>query len=172
MDLHSKERFYKDLTLSDIDVVQLLIEYRHKYDKYSGFSSNNFYLEAGEVADVNQEVIATYASLDKLIAQCKLNKEQMKILEMIELGYELKEIATELGYAHSKNVRKRLGTILKNIVQMNERNWRKVIYVQKLELKTKQCSKCKEDLPATDEFYRPHPITKDGFQSQCKKCEK
>lgn len=172
MDLHSKEMFYKDLTLSDIDVVQLLIEYRHKYDKYSGFSSNNFYLEAGEVADLNQEVVVTYASLDKLIAQCQFSKEQMTILELIEQGYELKEIASVLKYAHSKNVRKRLNTILKSIVQMNERNWRKVVYIQKLELRTKKCSKCKENLPATDEFYRPHTITKGGFQSQCKECEK
>lgn len=171
VDLHSKEMFYKDLTFSDVDVVQLLIEYRHKYDKYSGHEMNFMYYEAGEVADVNQEAIATYASLDVLIKQCGFSKEQHKILTMIEHGYVMKEIADELGLKHEDNIRQRLNKIVRDVVKMNERNWRKSIYTHKLELKSKACSKCKEALPATDEFFRGHTITKDGFQSSCRKCE-
>lgn len=172
VDLHSKEMFYKDLTLSDIDVVQLLIEYRYKYDKYSGFNTNNFYLEAGEIADLNQEVVATYASLDVLIAGRNFNKEQMKILEMIEHGYVMKEIAEALGLSHEDNIRQRLNKMIRDIANANERNWRKTTYVHMLDLKTKRCNKCKEDLPATNEFFSDKSDSSDGLHPYCKKCRK
>ena len=170
VDLHSKELLYKNMFLSDIEVVQLLIEYRYKYDGNFQITPNNMFSEAGEITQVNHEAIVTYASLDNLINSCNFNKEQLKIIEMIEQGNELKEIANELGFSHSKNVRKRLNTILKDIVQMNDREWRKVVYVDKLELKTKRCSKCKEDLPATDEFFSPSNQNSDGYFNYCKQC--
>jgi len=172
VDLHGKERFYQDLTLSDIDVLQLLIEYRYKYDKYVGHETNNMFTEAGDVVDVNVEVIATYASLDQLIKQCKFNKEQMKILEMIEQGYVMKEIADELKLRSENNIRSRLDRILRNIAKANEWNWRKSTYIHKLELKSKQCGKCKEHLPATDEFYTGKNDASDGFHPYCRKCKK
>jgi len=172
VDLHGKEMFYKDLTLSDIDVVQLLIEFRYKYDKYAGFETNNFFQEAGEVADVNQEAIATYAALDVLIEECKFTKEQMKILKMIEQGYIMKEIADELGLISEDNIRQRLNKIIRDITKANERNWRKIIYVNKLDLKTKGCSKCKEMLPATNEFFSDDLRNKEGLHSMCKSCRK
>ena len=170
IDLHSKERFYQDLTLSDIDVLQLLIEYRYKYDKYVGHESNNMFTEAGEVVDVNVEVIATYASLDQLIKQCEFSKEQMKILEMIEQGYVMKEIAIELGLRDESNIRQRLNKIVRDVAKMNERNWRKSVYIHELDLKTKRCSKCKEHLPATDEFYYGKDDNEDGYHKSCKMC--
>ena len=172
IDLYGKEILYKNMFLSDIEVVQLLIEYRYKYDGNFKITPNNMFYEAGEITPVNHEAIVTYASLDNLIQKCNFNKEQLRIIEMIEQGNELKEIAIDLGYLHSKNIRKRINTILKAVVQMNDRDWRRVTYTEKLELKAKKCSKCKENLPATDEFFRPHTITKDGYQSQCKICEK
>jgi hypothetical protein len=173
IDLHSKERFYQDLTLSDIDVLQLLIEYRYKYDKYVGHETNNAFTEAGQVVDVNVEVIATYASLDQLIKQCEFSKEQMKILEMIEQGYELLEVAKEMNIKKGKNIRSRFNKILRDIAKMNDWNWRNVIYTQRLELKTKTCTKCKKRLPATAEFYRERSDNKgDGFYNNCRLCEK
>lgn len=172
VDLHSKERFYSDLTLSDIDVLQLLIEYRNKYDKYAGFESNNAFTEAGQIADVNTEIIATYASIDQLIKQCKFDEKQLKILELLGLEYELKEIAEELGLKHGKEIRKRLNSILKQIANANTWNWRKMMYVNKLDLKTKKCSKCRDDLPAMPEFFRGRSDNKgDGFYNKCLKCE-
>lgn len=170
VDLHGKEMFYKDLTLSDIDALQLLIEYRYKYDKYSGHETNNAFNEAGEITDMNTEIIVTYASLDQLIKQCQFSKDQLKILTMIEQGYVMKEIADELGLRHENNIRQRLDKIVRDIAKMNERNWRKSVYVHKMELKTKQCSKCKENLPATDEFFSPSNQNWDGYFSYCREC--
>lgn len=170
IDLYGKELLYKNMFLSDIEVVQLLIEYRYKYDGNFKITPNNMFYEAGEITPVNHEAIVTYASLDNLIQKCNFNKEQHKIIEMIEQGNELKEIAVELGFLHSKNIRKRLNTILKAIVQMNDRDWRKAVYTEKLELKPKQCSKCEEYLPATDEFFSPSNQSVDGYFNYCKSC--
>lgn len=43
---------------------------------------------------------------------------------------------------------------------------------QELEIKTKTkiCSKCKEEYPATKEYYHSHKGCKDGLNSVCKKC--
>jgi hypothetical protein len=41
---------------------------------------------------------------------------------------------------------------------------------QERELKMKTCSKCKEDLPATKEYYHSHKSCKDGLNAVCKKC--
>ena len=172
VDLHSKELLYKNMFLSDIEVVQLLIEYRYKYDGNFQITPNNMFSEAGEITQVNHEAIVTYASLDNLIESCNFNIEQLRIIEMIEQGNELKDIAVELGYKHSKNVRKRLNKILKDIVEMNDRDWRKVVYVEKLDLKTKRCRKCKEELPATEEFFTDKNDSFDGLHPYCKKCRK
>ena len=120
---------------------------------------------------LNEEVLLTYASLDSYIDKCKFNTEQLKILEMMSHGFSYREIAFELGLNPS-TIPGRLTTIYKRIARENEREWRKVTYTNKLNLKTKNCSRCKEDLPATVEFYREHPKTKDGFQTRCKECEK
>lgn len=36
----------------------------------------------------------------------------------------------------------------------------------------KRCSRCKEDLPATNEYFAADRTTGDGFQSSCKPCQK
>jgi hypothetical protein len=54
---------------------------------------------------------------------------------------------------------------------MNIWLWRKCVYVDKLGLKTKKCSKCEDVLPGTDEFFSPRTDEKsDGFYSYCRKC--
>lgn len=171
-DIYKAERTFKGLNLSDVNVVRLLMEYRYKYDPYAGFESDGTFDVAGAISPVNVEIIVTFASLDDLILQCKFDETQLKIIKLIEDGYTLKEIAVLIGLSHTDNIKKRMNTICREIVKMNLWNWRKVTYQVDLGLKTKRCSKCKEDLPATFEFFRDHTVTKDGLQSQCKMCEK
>lgn len=169
-DIYKAERAFKDLTFSDINVVRLLMEYRYKYDPYSGFEADANFDIAGTVSSANVEVIATFASLDDLIRQCKFDETQLKIIQLAEDGYTLKEMAALIGLSHGDNIKKRMNTICKEIVKMNLWNWRKVTYQVELGLKTKKCSNCKEDLPATFEFFSDDNRNKDGFHSICKKC--
>lgn len=172
VDLHSKGMFYKDLTLSDINVVRLLIEFRYKYDNYLYSVSDNAFDVAGEVQGINTEMLLTYVALDKAIEKCNLNEEQLKIIKLYEHGYTHKEIAIELGKGTKENVRKRINTICREIMKQNLWDWRKHTYTKTLGMKLKKCSKCRDELPATDEFYGSDNRNKDGCKSYCRMCEK
>lgn len=163
----NRDYLFVPFTLNDINVVELLIEFRYKYD-------DNLFLESSSIMDVtgtkaiNQEVVATYASLDETIRKCNFSEQQIKMIKMVEQGYTQEEISSEFKIGN--NVSKLMKTIYKAIVKENERQWRKVNYISKLGLKAKTCSKCKEDLPATNEFYSDNISSKDGLHSVCKKC--
>lgn len=163
-----KDYMYQPFVISDIGVVELLIEYRYKYDE-------NLFLENGSMfyitgaKSLNQELVATYASLDETIKKCKFNEQQLKLIKLVELGYTYREISKIIGIEIS-NIKKALKTLYKAIVKENERQWRKVTYVKELGLKTKPCSKCKEELPATNEFFSDNKYAKEGLHSICKKC--
>lgn len=168
--MNSKDIEYKSYVLSDIGVIELLIAYRYKYDEAFYHERINPIAVSG-AGKVFEEGIATYIPLDEYIEKCNFDSLQMKMIEMISHGYSQDEIAEELGI-HPSVIRGRFKTIYKRIFKENEREWRKSIYFHKLGLKNKTCSKCGDELPATTEFYRDHTVTKDGFQSQCRACEK
>lgn len=86
-------------------------------------------------------------------------------------GYSVEEIA-EMDGQTVRNINGILNSICKSISNEEERQWRIWSYTHKLELKSKKCSRCEEELPATDEFFRARNDGRgDGFYSQCKKCE-
>lgn len=171
VDLVSKGLFYRDLTLSDINVVRLLIEFRYKYDNYLYSVSDNMFDVAGEVQGINTDMLLTYVALDQAIKKCNLSAEQLRIIELYEHGYTHKEIATELGMDSKENIKKRINTICKEIMKQNLWDWRKHTYSNTFEMKTKKCSKCKDLLPTTDEFYF-YDKTNNTHKSMCKKCMK
>lgn len=171
-DIYSAERAFKGLTFSDVNVVRLLMEYRYKYDMYAGFESNSSFDVAGMISSVNAEVIVTFAALDELIEKCQFDETQMKIIKMAEDGFTLKEAAKMIGLSDSDNIKKRMNKICRDIVKMNLWDWRKMTYGDTLRLKSKTCSKCRDELPATFEFFSDNSDAKDGFHSICKQCRK
>src|SRR5690606_32379013 len=101
---------------------------------------------------------------------CNFSEQQLKLIKMIEQGYTHREIEKVLD-VDNKNVKKSLKTIYKTIVDMNLREWRKTVYTNILGLKTKQCSRCKEHLPATNEFFGNDYRNQNYLQSNCKNCD-
>lgn len=167
----NKDIEFESYTLSDIGVIELLIKYRYKYDENFYLNFESSLMTVNGVSPINEEVIVTYVSLDQYIKQCKFNATQLKMIEMIGNGYTNEEIAKANGMLKT-TVAKRLQTIYRKIKKQNDWEWRKVSLLEKLELKGKECSKCKESLPATDEFYRARKDNKgDGFYNKCRKCE-
>lgn len=159
---------YQPFVVNDIGVVELLIEFRYKYDENLFLENGSMFYVTG-VKPVNQELVATYLSLDVTIKQCNFSEQQLKLIKLVERGYTHREIASIIGIEF-QNVKKMLKTIYKAIVKENERQWRKTYYTHTLGLKTKPCSKCKEDLSATNEFFSDNNSSKDGLHSICKKC--
>ncbi|MFS0643699.1 LuxR C-terminal-related transcriptional regulator [Siminovitchia sp. 179-K 8D1 HS] len=167
--LSSKDIQFMPFVLSDVNVIELLIRYRYKYDEnlyLKDFGRSRFV--DGETS-INEEMIAVYLDLDRLIKECKFDKVQVKMIKMLEHGYEQNEIAEELGL-REQTIEGRMKTIFRRIKQQNDWNWRKAVYKKSLELKTKECNKCKEELPATSEFFSTNNDSKDGFYSLCKIC--
>ncbi|MGG0667684.1 hypothetical protein ABE073_04060 [Lederbergia citrisecunda] len=168
--MNSKDIEYKSYVLSDIGVIELLIAYRHKYDEMI-FMDNLNPMAVSGTGKVFEEGLVTYASLDSYIEKCKFNEQQLTMMKMIGDGYTYDEVA-ELLKLNKATITGRLQTIYKRIVKENEWQWRKSVYLNELGLKSKRCSKCEEELPATSEFYSDLPQTVDGFHSQCRRCKK
>lgn len=90
------------------------------------------------------------------------------MIKLVEQGYTHREIASIIK-VDNQNISKMLKTVYKAIVKTNLQEWRKVNYTKKLGLMTKQCSKCNEHLPATDEFFA-FDTTNNRFKASCKVC--
>lgn len=168
--LNSKDMEYRVYTLGDIGVIELLIAFRYKYDEAFYHERVNPIAVSG-TGKVFQEGLVTYVPLDEYIENCNFNEQQLEMIEMIGNGYNYDEIAEKLDI-HPTVIKSRFKTIYKRIYKENEREWRKSVYFHKLGLKNKMCSKCKEELPATVEFYSDNDYSKDGFHSVCKDCRK
>ncbi|WP_155590579.1 sigma-70 family RNA polymerase sigma factor [Lysinibacillus cavernae] len=162
----SKDTKYNQLVLSDITVIKELLTFRGSIDD-TNFNQGAC---ATNSLKMNTDVISLFADLDELIKKA-LNEEQIKLLSYITKDYSYYTIAKVLGIP-VKTVGSRFNTICLKIKQENDRQWRKVTYINKLRLKTKRCSKCHDILPATDEFFSLNSSSRDLFHSQCKKCKK
>ena len=128
IDTHKKEREFKLLTLSDINVVKYLIMYRNKVDVGYNVNANININQAGDIFEFNQELIALYASLDKTVEQCSFKEKQLKLLEMIYEGFTLQDICSmDIGYKKSATYDLFYRMTLK-IVKVNNENWKKSIH--------------------------------------------
>lgn len=172
VDLYTKDLQYKNYTLADVKVIELLIRFRYKYDPYMYAQPNNNFTQAGDIEPMNTEAIALFEDLDELIKTAGLSERQLKIIEMVQDGYSLNQIAKKLDLKSTNTVSSTFKASCRKVVKKNLWDWRKVIYVTKLDLMEKQCSKCEKELPATPEFYSDDSRNNDGFHSICKACRK
>lgn len=74
-----KDLVLQPFVLNDISVVELLIEYRYKYDDNLFLENGSMFYVTG-VKSINQEVVATYVSLDRLIKLCNLTEQQLLLI--------------------------------------------------------------------------------------------
>jgi DNA-binding NarL/FixJ family response regulator len=132
VDVHKKERDFQQLTLSDENVVKYLITYRSKVDVSYGAVSNIDINQAGDMFEFNQELIALYASLDKLTKSSKLTDKQVEILEYFYKGYTASDIAKSRGTAR-KYIYETLNVIVGKIVTQNNIEWKKYINQRRMD---------------------------------------
>lgn len=124
MDIRRKERDFDNVTLSDTNVVKYLILYRSKVDVSYGASINIDINQAGDTFEFNQQLIALYASLDKVVEQCKFKKKQKELLRLIYEGNTLHDICSmNIGYKRSATY-DLFDRMVAKIVKINMKNWR------------------------------------------------
>lgn len=126
IDVHKKEREYKNLTLSDENVVKYLITYRSKVDVIYGASTNTNLTQAGDTFDFNQELIVLYASLDMLVAKVKLKDKDKEFLRLIFEGHSVTDIIDTYEYP-KKTAYRTLDRIVDKIVEANNDDWKRVM---------------------------------------------
>ena len=154
----------RELVLSDVKVIEMLIRFKKQLssDLKSSFGQSGTRME--------DELAVTYSDLENLVERCNFNETQKEIIRLIEHDYNDLEIARELNLAVGV-VRRRLNTIFNRIKTENDLQWEKWIATEHFELKTKKCTKCKEELPVTLDFFRANADRQDGFRTRCKRCE-
>jgi hypothetical protein len=170
IDIHKSERNFKNLSLSDTNVVKWLILYRDKIDLYYGEKTDNFYNHAGNVKELNAELVNLFVCLDDLIDKCKFKEEQLALLKLLFMGYTFKDIEDATQKATSRTIKRRFESICRTITEMNERLWKIQIHKTYLSTEFRKCSKCESELPLTDYFFYKDKKGKDGYRSNCKKC--
>lgn len=171
VDIHKGERDFKNLSLSDINVVRWLVQYRDKIDFYYGERAETFYDNASNSKELNQELINTYAYLDELIDKCNFKEEQLALLKLLFLGYSFKDIEDTTKETTSRTIKRRFNSICKSIADMNDRVWKIYIHKQYLDTELRKCSKCNEELPLTESLFGKDKRNISGFKSYCKKCD-
>lgn len=172
IDTIKNEREYASMSISEPDVVKWLIFYRDKYDsnfKGGDVELPNDLVSAGEIEDLNRELIVLYADLDKLIEQCDFDKSQLALIKLLYIGYEFQEIADLRGVTY-KAIQKRFDTIVNKIVKVNRRNWSLYVHRKVLDTKEKLCRECRVMYPLTNDFFSRDKKNADGFKNKCKNC--
>ena len=123
VDIHKKEREFEHLTLSDESVVKYLILQRNKLDVGYGASTNININQAGDTFDFNQEVIALYASLDKVIDQCGFKDKSKKLIKLIFEGNTIRDICELEEEFNERATYYLLDRVVDKIVSTNNELW-------------------------------------------------
>lgn len=116
VDTHNKERSFTSLTLSDNNVVKQLILHRNKVD---------ITYNVNDVFEINQELVALYASLDKVIEECEFKPKQKEFLELLFNGNSIRDICSleDNDFNVVVSAYKMLDRIVKKIVKTNNDDW-------------------------------------------------
>ena len=161
------------ITLSDSNTIKGLLRFRYKFDLLLDNSENRYGLESNcDLANFSEDVICIYADLDNLIKQANFNEYQKKVLNMYMYGHSEEDIADLLD-VERQSINRLIDNICRMLCEINYQNW-KLNYVfwdvKRVNSNYKKCSKCKEWLPATEEYFSPDLRNNDNLQGICKKC--
>jgi predicted DNA-binding protein YlxM (UPF0122 family) len=162
------------VNLSEPSSVKGLIKYRTTFDLLYQRKSNSVILDSfQDLSELPDEVICLYTWLDECIKNCQLTKRQSEILNEYSDGYTEEEIAENYNVA-SSTINGILDSCCEKISRYANNQWKNEYVLwskQKVKTKYKKCTKCKEFLPSTEEYFRKREDSIDGFRHICKKCE-
>lgn len=160
------------VNLSTPESIMGLLKFRWKFDPLYNRKRDSILSSDGDLIKHKESIICIYADLDSLLEKADLNNRQNEIINLYMEGYNEKEIAYILN-DDMRNINGIIYSVCKKLCEINNESWKyNFIYWDKVKVRTnyKQCTKCKEYLPATGEYFSPKTDTKDGLHPYCKKC--
>lgn len=142
------------------------------YDQFDFFNKEHIkeLLKIGSKNMMTDLGVLTY-DLEQLIKKIKLSKQDKIILEYWRNeNFTQKEISDALNVSPSY-ISSTLNKIAERIIGAFEVQFEDYYYLNLVKGHYKKCSLCGEIKLANERYFRKHPNTNDGFQSQCLKCE-
>lgn len=85
------EKTYKNMNLSEVNVVKFLILNRYKIDNFYKVSEY-FIWNNANAGNLNEELMVLLCSLDELISSVKLTNRQKEVLFLLEEGFTYTEV--------------------------------------------------------------------------------
>ena len=126
VDIYKKEREYKHLTLSDENVVKYLILYRSSVDVSYGANTNVNINQAGDMFELNQELICLYASLDSVIERLHLKDREKELIGLVFDGNNMSDVIKYYNYPQ-KTAYRILNRVVDKIVELNYEDWKNTV---------------------------------------------
>ena len=160
------------VNLSTPESIMGLLKFRWKFDFLFNRGHGSILSSNCDLAKYSEDIICLYADVDCLLEKANLSKKQWEVINLYMRGYTEREIAYVLS-DDARNIIGTINSICKKICEVNKESWKQdFIYWDKMKVKNnfKQCTKCKEYLPATGEYFYREKTTKDGLQMLCIKC--
>lgn len=96
VDHQKSERPLSFFSFSDMDAIKGLIKNRCIIDEYYDISHDYCYNNAGDVSEINTEIIVTFQTLDDYIKKINLSKIEQEFVQYLYQGYPFKYIGEEL----------------------------------------------------------------------------
>ena len=160
------------VNLSTPESIMGLLKFRWKFDFLFNRGHGSILSSNCDLAKYSEDIICLYVDVDHLLERANLNDRQNEIINLYMEGYNEKEIAYILN-DDMRNINGIIYSVCKKLCEINNESWKyNFIYWDKVKVRTnyKQCTKCKEYLPATGEYFSPDKRNNDGLHSNCKKC--
>lgn len=98
-------------------------------DANYGSETNININQAGDTYELNQELIALYASLDVTVIECNFNEKQLRLLELLFEGNTIADSVNHYNYP-KKTAYRMVDKIVDSIVEKSNYNWKKSIHKQ------------------------------------------
>lgn len=172
IDIHKRDREWKNVNFSDEVAIKGLLKYRLKFDLTYKRDNNSLLTSDVDLSEFSEEILCLYIDLDILIKRCNFNDKQNIVLNLYMDGYIEEDIAEVLNVKY-QTVNGIIKSICKKIKKENDRLWltnNMLWNYKRIDVNYKQCSKCGEWL-LKENYFSPDNTKKDGFKYLCKKCE-
>ncbi len=162
---------WRVVTVSTPEAIKGLLKFRSDFDPTYTFSENSMMLREETAYNINYEAIDTYVTLDKHMKRANLTERQKEVLKLYQTGMTEREMSEILKISHQAT-NKLIDTICERIHREYIENWKDYIFlnVVKTPYEYKQCTRCEEFKPKTNEYFYIEPKGKDGFKKICIKC--